>query len=66
MALAQHLCSLCITRNGHSVRLVYLANKLKITICALSIGCTNKKKRHKTLKMYLQENYVKNSILEGF
>lgn len=43
MASAQLLCSLSTARNGHSVRLGNFAKKLKITICALSIACTNKK-----------------------
>lgn len=55
MALAQHLCSLRITRNGHSMRLGYLANKLKITICALSIDCTNKKKAQDFANVFTRE-----------
>lgn len=61
------MCRLSTARNGHRVRLCNFANKLKITICVLSIACSNNpKKKHKTAKMILQENYRKSSILKDF
>lgn len=58
--------SLSTARNGHRVRLYNFANKLKITICALSIACSNKKKKQKTTKMVLEENDRKNNIKKDF
>jgi len=60
MASAQHLCSLSTTRSSRGVKLGNFANKLKITICALSIACTNHKKSVRLQKnVFTRELYEK-------
>lgn len=49
---------LSTARNGHSVRLGNFSNKFKITICALSIACTNKRKKCKTLQIFFYEKII--------